>query len=190
MNFKPEDATMNTNENRHTALRSLNELRDYKVSEGDPDVRGWTVRGSRGVDIGIVRDLLVDVGARLARYLDVELFGVGDDADTPSGRHVLVPIGAATLDDDSDIVRLPHATATNIRNLPNYQRMRFDRAYEMSILGGLNSMAGLGASGIAATAAAEDFYGGSYFDESAFYGARRRLGISDSGRDGYSQTRR
>ena len=173
--FEPRPA--NADDARDAGLRPLTELHDFKVSDDDPDVRGWTVRGSRGTDIGVVRDLLVDVAARRVRYMDVELFGVGEDSDTPSGRHVLIPIGAARLDDDTDIVRLPMATATNIRNLPNYQRMRFDRAYELSILGGLNSMAGLGSGGIASVAAAEDFYGSHYFDESTFYGARRRLGI-------------
>lgn len=54
-------------------LARLHELNDFKVADGDPDVRGWPVRTSDGQRAGKVDDLIVDTGAMQVRYLDVEL---------------------------------------------------------------------------------------------------------------------
>lgn len=54
-------------------LARLRDLRDFKVAEGDPDVRGWPVHASDGHRIGQVHDLLVDTAAMKVRYLDVEI---------------------------------------------------------------------------------------------------------------------
>src|SRR5947207_3542674 len=53
-----------------TPLRSLH---NYRIAEGDPDVRGWEVIGAEGLKIGEVDDLLVDTKALKARYLEVAL---------------------------------------------------------------------------------------------------------------------
>ena len=73
----------------------LDELDDYQVSEGDPDVRGWDVIASDGRKIGEVDELLVDTQAMKVRYLDVDL---SDEVIANAGgedRHVLIPIGYA-----------------------------------------------------------------------------------------------
>jgi hypothetical protein len=53
------------------ALKPLGRLRGYQVVEDDPDVRGWTVVGANGAQVGKVFDLLVDLEASRVRYLDV-----------------------------------------------------------------------------------------------------------------------
>lgn len=52
-------------------VKPLSHLHNYRISEGDPDVRGWEVFGADGRKIGVVDDLLVDTEARQVRYLDV-----------------------------------------------------------------------------------------------------------------------
>jgi PRC-barrel domain protein len=51
----------------------LRNLPDYKVAEGDQDVRGWEVVDGAGHRIGTVNDLLVDTAEGRVRYLDIEL---------------------------------------------------------------------------------------------------------------------
>jgi PRC-barrel domain protein len=51
----------------------LRRLHDFRIAEGDPDVRGWEVLGADGRKIGVVDDLLVDTGVLKARYLEVIL---------------------------------------------------------------------------------------------------------------------
>jgi PRC-barrel domain len=51
----------------------LRTLHNYRIAEGDPDVRGWEVLGADGSKIGEVDDLLVDTHALRARYLEVAL---------------------------------------------------------------------------------------------------------------------
>lgn len=53
-----------------TPLRTLH---NYRIAEGDPDVRGWEVLGADSGKIGEVDDLLVDTRALKARYLEVAL---------------------------------------------------------------------------------------------------------------------
>jgi hypothetical protein len=52
-------------------VKPLSHLHNYRISEGDPDVRGWEVFGADGRKMGEVDDLLVDTEALKVRYLDV-----------------------------------------------------------------------------------------------------------------------
>ncbi|MFL6195655.1 MAG: PRC-barrel domain-containing protein [Thermoanaerobaculia bacterium] len=66
----------------------LRRLHNFRISEGDPDVRGWEVMGADGRRIGEVDDLLVDSEALRVRYLDVILdprllAGPGEGAESP-----------------------------------------------------------------------------------------------------------
>src|SRR5688572_24172684 len=94
-------------------IAPLKDLKDYKVSSDDPDVRGWDIIGRDGRKIGDVNDLLVDTAAMRVRYLDVELDrdllakapaipGMAPTGTMGAQRHVLVPIGTARLDEDHD----------------------------------------------------------------------------------------
>lgn len=103
---------------------------EFKVAEDDPDIRGWDVRSSDGQTIGKVNDLIVDTGQMKARYIEVkidhEILGADDD------RIVLLPIGEARLNDDEDDVYV-NVDVAGLAALPEYDRSRFDRAYETSL---------------------------------------------------------
>ena len=58
-----------------TDLR-LSQLDDYEVDEGYPDIRGWPARGSNGLELGTVGDLLVDTELLEVSAVDLHL-GVG-----------------------------------------------------------------------------------------------------------------
>lgn len=99
-------------------LARLEDLDDFKVADGDPDVRGWDVKTADGQRAGKVDSLIVDTGAMQVRFLDVELdrktLNLHDE------RHVLVPIGSARLDDDHDDVLLGNTTAAEVAALQAY----------------------------------------------------------------------
>src|SRR5919202_5723826 len=88
-------------------LVPLSDAKDLKVAEGNPDVRGWDVLASDGTEVGEVEDLLVDPAAMKVRYLIVEL---DKEVAGTDDRRVLVPVGAARLDDDDDKVLLQGTT--------------------------------------------------------------------------------
>src|SRR5215207_1976250 len=142
----------------------LDELKGHTVAKGDPDPRGWDVYSSDNRKVGKVKDLLVDVSAMAARYLDVEL---DRDVIGESDRHVLLPIGTARLDDDDDRVTVQTA-ATGLRTLPAYRRGgALKREYEDSILGTAATTRGTGAA-----TAGRHYYDRPEFDASRFYGKR------------------
>ncbi|HYW51219.1 MAG TPA: PRC-barrel domain-containing protein, partial [Gemmatimonadaceae bacterium] len=142
-------------------LAHLKDL-DFKIAEGEPDIRGWDVRGTDGQKIGKVEDLLVDTAAMKVRYIEVHLDKdiaqqIGRSADVSThniadtaasrdvastddrkssdraGRYVLIPIGVARLDDDGDDVLLD-AQAAQMIGLPAYDRNTIDRDYESSVV--------------------------------------------------------
>jgi hypothetical protein len=72
------------------SLVALSTLGSWKVSEGEPDIRGWDVRTVSGRQLGSVHDLLVDPRASEVVLVDVDL---------PSrDRHTFVPIRVVQID--------------------------------------------------------------------------------------------
>ncbi|KAA3436933.1 DUF2382 domain-containing protein [Rufibacter hautae] len=135
-------------DNKYNQQDNLQELggSDYEIADNQPNIKGWTVKDSSGQTIGEVDELIFDVQARKVRYMVVDLEGNVLDLDT---RDVLVPIGIAQLEDDSDNVILPNVTADQLRSLPTYEKGRFDRDHESSIRsifgGAVAAVAGAGA---------------------------------------------
>jgi uncharacterized protein (TIGR02271 family) len=150
----------------------LDELDDFKVAEGDPDVRGWDVVASDGTKVGEVEELLVDTAAMKVRYLAVDR--EGDFVDTDGERTVLVPIGAARLDTDDDQVIIDGMASTDFRTMPAYRRdTGVTREYETSLRSHY-SRGGTGAATAGAAATSDDdFYSGEHYDDNRFYGTRR-----------------
>jgi hypothetical protein len=177
-----EEEIMNPDETNRIA--PLGELDDYKVAEGDPDIRGWDVVTQDGKRVGEVDELLVDTGAMKVRYIAVGLDAEAAGAD----RKVLVPIGAAQLDDDKDRVLVVGISPEQFITLPEYRREAFDRDYESRLLSGYDRDrdrgldAATAATAAGANAAAEtdttpgderDYYTGRHFDDTRFFGSRR-----------------
>jgi sporulation protein YlmC with PRC-barrel domain len=79
-------------------LARLSELGDYKVADGEPDIRGWEVRTISGRQLGEVTELLVDTEAGEVVMLDVDV--------RSNGRHSFAPVRAAMIDRTARVVRL------------------------------------------------------------------------------------
>lgn len=82
-------------------LVGMDEVDDFKIADGEPDVRGWDVYSSAGVFVGTVDDLLIDPELRQVVMLDIDL---KDSANR--GR---APIKAAWLDRDRNRVIIDSA---------------------------------------------------------------------------------
>ena len=141
----------------------LDELPDYRVAEGEPDVRGWDVFTSDGAKIGEVDTLLVDPAAKKVRYLDVELteaMGVARSSEDP---HVLIPIGRAQVQRSDERVRLSGFRSADVGLLPPYNHERITPEFEAVLRARFDG-------GFKGTAAERDFYMDELYDESRFYG--------------------
>lgn len=146
-------------------LVPLDKADDYKIAEGNPDPRGWEVVAS-GSKIGEVDKLIADLSALKVRYLDVELdkkFAGTKD------RHVLIPVGAARLDDDNDRVLLETISSDALAGLPAYtEGTPITRDFENSLRERLTGAP------IPAPRAGRDYYEHADFDEDRFFGNRGR----------------
>lgn len=113
-------------------LVPLGRTRDYEVSSGLPDVRGWTVLGSGSDAIGRVRELLIDPDAGRARYLVVEVQGSAGES-----RQVHVPIGLARIDTTRDAVVVPTMTTASLLELTSVEGDVVTREYEVRVRRGI-----------------------------------------------------
>jgi uncharacterized protein (TIGR02271 family) len=97
---------MQNEEQRGEQYARISELGDYRVSEEDPDPRGWSVVGRDGTAIGRVEDLIVDTDAMKVRYLDVAVTGAatagGSRARIPASRVDLEPQQRTVITDLSE----------------------------------------------------------------------------------------
>ena len=143
-------------------LRRLRDLTEFEVADGNPDVRGWAVRGSNGQALGTVFELIVDPEAMKVRYLDVELATRLNLSEHEN--HILLPIGAASLDDDGDNVFVPALNAESVLSYPPYAEIQIAREYEEAMLRAL---------GKGSAHANPLFYEQDSFDANSFYNRRR-----------------
>lgn len=138
-------------ENKH--LYYINELSDYKISDGYPDVRGWDVKDIDNRVIGKVDDLLVNKEAERVVYLDVEVDkSIIDAKYDPYGRpnhtevrefvnkdgenHIIIPIGLVDLNEDSNYVFTDIIDHRTFAETKRYQKgAAIHRSYENQVLG-------------------------------------------------------
>ena len=111
-------------------IAPLSELKDFQVSEGYKDIRGWRVDSTDGKEVGKVHDLLVDLDGMRTRYLDVRLHSA--IAASHGDRDVLIPIGSARIADDGEIVVVP-LTAERVSLLPLYDHGVLTRVHESEV---------------------------------------------------------
>lgn len=155
----------------------LDELSDFEVADGEPDIKGWKVHSSDGRDVGKVKGLIADTNAMKVRYLEVDLDK--KELRLDDSRHVLIPIGAARLNDDDDVV-LINRPATDFATLPEYHKNDFNRDYEDRLRSTWGSSAGSAAGSASATSSgrssskSDDYYGGEHYDDKNFWGKRRQ----------------
>lgn len=144
--------------NAFRGLARLGDLDDWKVADGDPDIRGWDVKTQDGRKLGTVEELIVDPAATTVRYMEVKVDG--REAGTKDDRYLLVPIGTARLDDEHDDVRIDRLPAGGFAGAPTYDRSRFDADYERSLQHSYGGSTG---------GSGRDLY-----DDRGFWGSRRR----------------
>jgi hypothetical protein len=96
------------------SLVALSTLGKWKVSDGEPDIRGWEVRTVSGRQLGAVHDLLVDRDASEVVLVDIDLPG--------TDRHTFVPIRVVQIDRAKRLVLMDSA------DLPESDLVLTDRA--------------------------------------------------------------
>ena len=144
-------------------IAPLGDLKDFEVAEGYPDIRGWRVDAAGGAEVGKVHELLVDVDTMRTRYLDVRL--TPELSASPAHRDVLVPIGAAHIDEKADVVVVP-LSVERVGLLPPYDHV-LTRAHEFEVR--RHFSAGAAAAG---AVAGRDFYDDANYDDRRFFGER------------------
>jgi sporulation protein YlmC with PRC-barrel domain len=77
-------------------LVSIEDLDDYRIAKGEPDVRGWDVCTLNGRELGAVEDLLIDPNRGEVVMLEVALRN--------DGVHTEVPIRSVQLDRNRKVV--------------------------------------------------------------------------------------
>ena len=82
-------------------LVALSTIDSWKVSDGEPDIRGWELRTVNNRQLGTVNDLLIDPDAGEAVLLDVDLPG--------SARHTFVPIRVVQIDRERRVILMDSA---------------------------------------------------------------------------------
>lgn len=99
----------------------------YEFSEGAFDVRGREVRTDLDDEkVGKVDDVLIDDNGA-PRYLDVDLGFLK--------KHVLLPVGHARTDPDTDVVRVQGMLKEDFEAIPEAVEGEVDRRYETQLAG-------------------------------------------------------
>lgn len=139
-------------EKREKHLYYLDELKDYKISSGYPDVRGWEVKDAENRVVGKVDNLLVNKASERVVYLDVEVdqsiidanhdpYGESPDPQVreflnkEGENHLIIPIGYVKLNEELKNVycdRISHRTFSETKRIKKGEPL--DRDYEVVVL--------------------------------------------------------
>lgn len=144
-------------------LIPLSDADHLKVADGNEDVRGWEIRTDDGERIGKVKDLIIDPNVMRARYLDAQL----DSKLFGGDRRVLIPIGAARLEDDDDAV-VVNLSRDEIAKSPPYEGHGFTSEYESSLRSSYAGTFGRGKN--------REIDDARYYDDRGLLGTRRARG--------------
>ena len=153
----------------------LDELDDFEIADGDPDVRGWEVRSADGRRIGEVDELLIDTAAMKVRYLDVDLDAEAG-AVANEERHILIPVGYAQLHETDNRVLVEGLSSTEVSALPAYTHEPLTREYERMLRKTFDRDYSTSAAGDET-----DFYSHEVYDQDRFFGRRRAADGRDAG---------
>jgi sporulation protein YlmC with PRC-barrel domain len=170
-------------------LKELGES-NFKIAEGQADIRSWIVKDEREKKVGKVKDLLFDVHSSKIRYFLVDLAG-NEIGFKP--RTIAIPIGIAELHEVDDTVILPEISGTTLDGLPDYEEGKVNPGVEnlirfaFSETGRTDAPSTRGLTGNEDFMNEEDFYQHAHFNEQNLYQGRNPVaertirGIFDDG---------
>lgn len=104
-------------------LRRLRDLPTFEMATGDPDPRGWPVRGGDGQAFGTVIELLADLGTRRVLYLTVQLERGLPGVPSPpphAETQILLPLAAVNLDTEGSSVFVTMLRRDTISSYPPF----------------------------------------------------------------------
>jgi len=101
-------------------LARLEDLDDYEIADGQPDIRGWKVKTPTDGEVGKVESLIADPVALKVRYIEVKV--KREVLGTETDENLLIPIGAAKLNDDNDTVLVSTLPTAGLRGVPRFGR--------------------------------------------------------------------
>ena len=118
-------------------LRRLRDLPTFELVAGDPDPRGWAVRGSDGRAFGTVDELLVDLVSQRVLYLNVVL-ETGLPGLASPGPHadqrVLLPLSAVNLDGEGKSVFITTLSRDTVQHYPLFVDFMLPPDFERAML--------------------------------------------------------
>ena len=91
-----------------STLERLSNSSEFRIAEGESDVRGWQVLDAAGQVIGEIVELIIDTAAEKVRYVVVR---------TADGAEKLLPIGYLDLDPARQHVLAPGLTVNDVNAL-------------------------------------------------------------------------
>jgi sporulation protein YlmC with PRC-barrel domain len=117
---------------RSGPLLSLAEVGVYEVSPDSTDPRGWEVIAADERRVGTVHDLLIEPSAMKVRYLDCEVT-MPEFSEPAGGRHILIPVGYARLDNREKLVYIDALTAAAFSDLPSFPGLPLEPVAERRV---------------------------------------------------------
>lgn len=123
-------------------LRRLRDLPSFELATGDPDPRGWAVRGRDGHAFGLVDELLVDPVSQRVLYLNILLEKnlPGMLAPTPhTEQRILLPLSAVDLDAEGSSVFVTALSRDTVRNYPLFVDFMLPPDFESAMLTALGT---------------------------------------------------
>lgn len=110
--YEPEDAVPAAPPER-SRLLPLAAAKNYRLSKGEPDIRGWSLMTDADQPSGEISDLLVDLEEQQVRYVLV---------DVADGHGIVpLPIGFLILDERKQRVRAPGLRHDDLAALPRLE---------------------------------------------------------------------
>jgi len=94
-------------------IRPMHLAEGFSVVPGDPDPRGMAVIGTDGGNAGTIKELWIDIGEQLVRYLEIE----SNDTDALN-RQILVPMPLARVDANRGEVNLASVLGSQVALAP------------------------------------------------------------------------
>jgi hypothetical protein len=113
-------------------LLRLDKGKEFHVSKGSSDPRGWKVLGGDGAKLGKVIELIVDREDMRVRYLDVDVDEKKLKLEVID-RHVLVPVDRARLDHKHKAVVLDGLFGRDLATYPVFTGLPLAKGAEQDI---------------------------------------------------------